>query len=54
MKDLGYANGWQKTPEIVEHCQKKDHVVEGEVVGNCLVERWCPICDYYYRIDSSG
>jgi hypothetical protein len=61
MKDLGYANSWPcndegkvKKPEIVDRCEKMDHVIEGETVGNCLVERWCPICNYSFRIDSSG
>jgi hypothetical protein len=51
LKDLGVANGWKETPEVVTNC---DHPKEGRVVGNCFVETWCKICGYVYRVDSSG
>ena len=51
LKDLGVANGWKKTPDIVEKCE---HPKEGRVIGNCFMELWCPICGYIYQVDSSG
>lgn len=56
IKDLGYANGWSETPEIVEKCKKLGHKIESEkdLAFNCVNHYWCPICNYRYSIDSSG
>jgi hypothetical protein len=51
LKNLGCANGWRETPEIVKNC---DHPKDGRVIGNCYVETWCRICGYVYTVDSSG
>jgi hypothetical protein len=53
-RDLGYANSWGEPPEVVKRCQDLGHKLEGEQVYNCVVEHRCPVCKYYYRIDSSG
>ena len=51
VQNLGYANGFVKTPTIVEKC---GHEKTDKIIGNCLVERTCLICGYTYKIDSSG
>jgi hypothetical protein len=51
--DLGYANGWGETPEIVKKCWEQDHEREGGNIGRCLSETICRICGYKYKIDSS-
>lgn len=56
MTDLGYANGWEETPEIVKNCP---HPIESpyyyvKTVGNCLTEYGCTECGYKYLVDSSG
>lgn len=51
IKYLGYMNGWDKTPEIVQKCTHKL-----EVSSNgwpCDTHYCCPICGYSYDIDSS-
>jgi ssDNA-binding Zn-finger/Zn-ribbon topoisomerase 1 len=52
---LGYANGWRYThkPEEVITCEKQDHPLVIEETGRCLTRVTCPICKYYYHIDSS-
>ena len=52
MEDLGYANGWDKTPEIIKECEQKGHREEVRNVGRCLTEYSCAICGYKYTIDS--
>ncbi len=54
IKNLGYANGWGKTPEIVEKCSGKKHVVKSEKAGRCQTKYTCIECGYTYKIDSSG
>lgn len=52
--NLGYANGWgEKTPKIIEKCQKLEHKLFSENIGRCLNRYSCPICSYYYVVDSS-
>jgi len=53
MQDLGYVNGWEKTPDIVHECREKGHLGYRKTVGNCLREIGCEICAYKYLIDSS-
>lgn len=50
MINLGYANGWKETPEIVRQCE---HKTVTRVVGNCLEETSCEVCGYVYKVDSS-
>lgn len=52
-RDLGYANGWKETPEIVKECEKKGHVKYSQNVGKCLTEHGCGACHYIYLVDSS-
>ncbi len=53
IKDLGYANGWKETPEIVKECREK-HKQRSRTIGNCLHEYYCDKCGYVYKVDSSG
>ncbi len=53
-KDLGYANGWSETPEIIKECEKQHHKQYSHNVGNCLTEYGCGACKYSYMVDSSG
>lgn len=48
--DLGFANGWKNTPEIVRNCT---HGQYREAVGSCLTEYGCEVCGYKYLVDSS-
>lgn len=52
-KDLGYANGWKNTPDIIKKCKAKGHVREYKNVGRGVTEYSCPICKYKYSIDST-
>ena len=55
MKNLGYANGWEKTPEIVKECQGKKHnPPHHKTTMRCVTRVGCEICGYYYHIDSGG
>lgn len=51
--DLGIANGWRKTPKIVEECQKKGHHLRDYTIGSCYHLRKCSVCKYWYEADSS-
>ena len=62
LKNLGYVSSWGETPppEIVK-CNSLGHVLKDVVrfdfyyrLRGCVTEKYCPICNYYYRIDSSG
>ena len=52
--DLGYANRWKETPEIVTKCVEQGHIRFGKTVGKCLHEYRCGACHYKYLVDSSG
>ena len=54
MKNLGYMNGWSKTPDVVEKCKELGHREEPKEIGRCLNEYWCEECGYKYTIDSGG
>jgi hypothetical protein len=49
-QDLGFANGWSTTPEIVKNCP---HKVENVTVGRALVKSTCTVCNYHFLSDSS-
>lgn len=59
VKDLGWANGWQKTPTIVLECRKAGHKVSDKsdapgVPYACYSSTVrCDICGYVYHVDSS-
>ena len=53
LQDLGYCNGWKKTPEIINKCREKGHIGYAKNVGRCLNEYGCKVCGYFYKIDSS-
>jgi hypothetical protein len=55
--NLGWANGWKETPQIVEECRKKkhypsdvDHGPPNRGIEHVVV---CKECGYIYRYDSS-
>ena len=54
VEDLGWGNGWAKTPEIVEKCRELGHDWLETNIGNCLWEARCDICGYKLKYDSSG
>ena len=49
MIDLGTANGWEETPEIVKACT---HDTEEKTISNCLHVITCKVCGYTYMVDS--
>ncbi len=53
VQDLGYANGWKDTPDIVKKCHEMGHIQNGRNVGRCLHEYGCGACKYKYLVDSS-
>lgn len=53
MKDLGFANGWKNTPEIVKVCKELGHIQYEYNAGRCLHEYGCGACKYKYFVDSS-
>lgn len=55
-QDLGWANGWKETPQIVKKCREEKHkVVNLDRSGNRGLhhEVKCTICKYIYHYDSS-
>jgi len=57
MEDLGWANGWVETPDIVKKCEELKHVTSDIDYGpphRGLEHRVvCKICNYIYYYDSS-
>jgi len=51
-KFLGYENGWQTTPPEREKCREKRHIIETMRKGSTSLN-YCPICDYYWKTESS-
>ena len=51
MQNLGYVNGWRKTPDIVKKCNHELKKID--LTGRCHTEHRCEICGYFYRVDSS-
>jgi len=52
--DLGYMNGWgEEYPSIYLSCRKLEHPIHRKNIGRCLNSYHCPICNYYYTVDSS-
>jgi len=51
IKNLGYANGWLKVPEIVRACQDKNHKRIIKTVARCETQYTCKECNYTYFID---
>lgn len=50
---LGYANGWSKTPEVVDQADKKDYKYYIFTTGRCETTYYCPEGGFYYLVDSS-
>lgn len=53
LKYLGYANGWDKTPDIVKEAWEKGYEEIPETTGRCETTYYCPEGGYYYKVDSS-
>ena len=54
IQDLGVANGWKETPEIVRECLvRSDHINTTTKIGRTRTEVRCDICGYRYEYDSS-
>jgi hypothetical protein len=53
-KNLGYANGWNGTPDEIVQCTEKKHIrlVESDNY-RCVTLYCCPECKIYWKIDSS-
>ncbi len=61
IRDLGWVNGWSKTPEIVQSCRDlreeyvdDDHALELSGVNRGVQRVTCDTCGYTYQIDSGG
>jgi len=48
-QDLGYANGWAETPEIVKNCTHQQTEVD---LGSCVHQVTCVECGFTYKYDS--
>lgn len=53
MTELGIANSWKETPEILKECRKQNHVIVSKNLGRCYNQYCCTICNYHYTVDSS-
>ena len=55
--NLGWANGWKETPEIVKKCHALGHrpidIDRGPPFRGLDHEVRCDICGYVYHVDSS-
>lgn len=51
--NLGYANGWKETPELVANCDHNPRY-EKDYAFSCVTHVTCDECGYTYKIDSSG
>ncbi len=55
--DLGWANSWRDTPEIVAKCRELEHGKKGVLkswsdYSRCVYYATCPECGYRYKVDS--
>ena len=59
MKNLGWANGWDREPEAVKECREKGHKLTPKcdapgVPYKCHTHTVrCDECGYYFKYDSS-
>ncbi|KKM20685.1 hypothetical protein LCGC14_1642960 [marine sediment metagenome] len=59
IQDLGVANGWKETPEVVISCRSvasyvpPPHWPTETKIGKTRTEIRCDICGYRYEYDSS-
>jgi hypothetical protein len=55
--NLGWANSWQREPEIVTTCKAKGHKQQeadlDRLHRGCDHLYWCDECGYEYHVDSS-
>lgn len=49
MVNLGTANLWNKTPEVVKNCTHEKHE---QKLGHCYHQIMCTKCNYTYNINS--
>lgn len=53
-EDLGYANGWDDTPEIIKTANKDPEAKwYGVTIGRCLTQYFCDKYKITYTVDSS-
>jgi len=57
-RGLGWMNGWQSDPPEYRRCRDLGHALyeqnrDPSNHGFCRVF-WCPICGYYFQVDSTG
>lgn len=52
LKDLGWANGWTSTPQVVKKCHEQKHDIKTKTQGG-VTTTYCPIDNYMYKTDSS-
>jgi len=58
MINLGWANNWKETPEVVLKCREQEHPEKGLTEGQadhvrCVSTSTCRLCGYTYKVDSS-
>ena len=53
VKDFGWANGWDKQPEMVKECRAAGHTTLEKALGMHDNEVRCDQCGYVYRYNSS-
>ena len=51
-EDLGWANGWGETPEVVKKCREAGHSPVEIGLGSCVHQVTCDKCKITYRYDS--
>lgn len=49
IRELGWANGWAETPEIVKNCTHQQTEVN---LGSCVHQVTCVKCGFTYKYDS--
>lgn len=49
IRDLGWANGWNKTPPLVRDCRHEPADVS---LGSCIHQVTCLECGFTYKYDS--
>lgn len=49
--NLGYANNWKKTPDVVIHCIEQNHTREIKTATSLVTQYICRKCGYVYKVD---
>jgi hypothetical protein len=52
--NLGTANSWKETPQIVTDCQERNHErIYTTNGGRGITVITCTVCGYTYKVDST-